>query len=284
MGTGTVDWYKTATGGSALATGTLEYKPTGNVTVSDTFYLASRSTLPNSANCPMVGERTPLVVIAQSCADTVDLALRKLVDKKQAKVGDFITYTIKVWNESKTNATGVEVVDSLNTGVLYQGSTATRGSYNPATKIWTIGDVAANGDTVALTIQVKVLGQGVWFNTAQVSKTNEKDRDSTPGNNQETEDDIDRQCFTVPYQLCAGEKVEARVPSKFTNVQWFKAGSTTAVASGNVVMLSDAGSYTYTATNQICPAGGCCPVIIEIIECCPADVCVPFTIKRLKSK
>ena len=276
-GTGTVDWYKTATGGVPVATGTLEYKPAGNVTVSDTFYLASRSTLASSANCPTITERTRLIVMAQTCADTVDLALRKLVDKKLAKVGDLISYTIKVWNQSGTNATGVEVSDSLNAGVRYESSTATRGSYDSNTKIWTIGNIAANGDTVSLTIQVRVIAEGVWFNTAQITKADQKDKDSTPGNNKEGEDDLDRVCFSVPMAICSDQKVEVRIPSAYLNVVWSD-GQT-----GNVATFSKAGIYNFTATNGSCPAGGCCPVIVELKECCPVDVCVPFTIKRGKA-
>lgn len=127
--------------------------------------------------------------------------------------------------------------------------------------------------------------EGVHFNIAEISKTNEKDRDSTPGNGKNEEDDIDRQCFTVPFKLCPGEKVEASVPAHLTNVQWFKEGTTTAVATGNTVLLSDVGSYTFTATNQACPVSGCCPVIIQPGDnCCPANLCIPFTIQKTKKK
>ena len=284
IGTGTVDWYKTATAGTAVATGTLSYTPMGNVAANDTFYLAGRSTLPSSANCPVITERTRVVVVAQTCADTVDLALKKLISKKLAKIGDELIYTIKVWNQSKTNATGVEVVDSLNTGVQYVSSAATRGSYDIATKKWSIGPVAANGDTVVLTIEVKVLAEGVWFNTAQISSTNQKDKDSTPGNNNQIEDDIDYQCFSVPFKLCTGQSVMASVPSNYTGVVWKDAQGNVVPSSNGQVTLTKAGTYTFTATNGTCPAEGCCPVIVEEINCCPADLCIPFTVKKVKKK
>jgi len=50
-----------------------------------------------------------------------------------------------------------------------------------------------------------------------------------------------------------------------------------------VTIFTKAGTYTFTATNGTCPTGGCCPVIIEEINCCPAEICIPFTIiKRRK--
>jgi uncharacterized repeat protein (TIGR01451 family) len=242
------------------------------------------------------GTNVTLTVKKTGCADKVivfppvycntskvDLALKKLISKKQAKIGDVIDYTIKVWNESTTPATGVEVTDKLNAGVQYVSSSTTRGSYDVSTGRWTIGSIGANGDTVTLTIRVKVLSQGVWFNTAEITRTNEPDQDSTPGNGTEGEDDIDHQCFTVPIGLCTGEQMQVTVPVQYTNVKWYKNGGSTPVATGNVVLLSEAGTYTYTSTSNTCPAEGCCPVIIEAgTNCCPVDICIPFTVKKRK--
>lgn len=213
----------------------------------------------------------------------VNLHLKKLVSSKQAKVGDVLEYTIKVWNEASTPATGVIVRDSLNAGVQYVSSSASRGTYSPSTNQWIIGTIGANGETAILKIQVKVLSAGVWFNTAEITKINEGDVDSTPGNGKEGENDMDHACFTVPIGLCSGEKVQASVPSQYTDVQWFKNGGNTPIASGNVVLLSEAGIFTYTALNNVCPAQGCCPIIIEAgSNCCPVTICVPVIIKKKK--
>ncbi len=174
IGTGTVDWYKTATGGIAISTNTLSYKPSGVVTSTDSFFVQAVS---SDSNCPFVNQRTKIVINAQNCIDTVDLHLTKKVDKKTVQLGDVITYTIKVWNESNKNATGVEVTDQLPAGVQYVSSVATRGNYNNTTGVWAIGNIAALttstpivGDTVTLSIKAKVIAEGVTFNTAQISK------------------------------------------------------------------------------------------------------------------
>jgi len=56
------------------------------------------------------------------------------------------------------------------------------------------------------------------------------------------------------------------------------------IATGNNYIASETelGTYEYTltSTNGTCPATGCCPVILVVQDCCPADVCVPFVIKK----
>ena len=285
VGLATVEWFSQQTGGTVLARG-LSFKPSGTVTANTVFYAQARSTDPT---CPTAvsTSRVPATINAQSCIDTIDLALKKSINTKIARVGDVLTYTIKVWNEWTKNATGVEVVDSIATTVQFVSGSfvASRGSATISGNVikWNIGNIAAAGDTVTLRYQVRATQAGIHLNTAEISKTNEKDKDSTSGNGKGGEDDIDQQCFTVPFELCAGQKLEVSVPSTLTNVQWFKNGGTTAVATGNVVLFSEVGVYTFTATNQTCPANGCCPVIIEAgANCCPVDLCIPYTVKKVK--
>ena len=286
VGLATIEWFTQATGGSVVFTG-LNYKPSGTVPATGAvFYAQARSTDPT---CPTAisTSRVAATINAQNCLKEVDLTLKKSINTKIAQIGNIVTFTLKVWNESNNNATGVEVTDSIATTVQFLTGSfiASRGSATFTGNVikWNIGNIASNGDTVTLTYRVKATQEGVHFNTAEICKTNEKDVDSTPCNHKEGEDDIDRQCFTVPFKLCPNEKVEAVVPSTYTNVQWFKNGSSTAIASGNVVLLSDVGTYTFTASNQTCPAEGCCPIIIETeTNCCPAELCIPFTIKKKK--
>ncbi|AXE21103.1 hypothetical protein DR864_26885 [Runella rosea] len=283
----TADWYANATGGSALATGVVNYKPAGTASVTDTFYVEARGTTQNCGGVSAL--RTPVILTVQDCDTLIDLKLKKSISKKLVQIGDTIQYTIKVWNENTSFATGVEVTDSLNAGVQYLSSSTKRlsnnttaGSYNPLTSKWTIGAIGINGDTVVLTIKVKVIGQGVWFNTAEISKANEKDVDSTPFNQSELEDDLDRQCFSVPIKLCGGEKALLTIPRQFTGVKWFKTGSTTAIAQGNQVLLEESGTYTYTSTSGTCPTEGCCPIIIEASANCCIVKCVPYTAKKIR--
>ncbi|TDB61355.1 SdrD B-like domain-containing protein [Arundinibacter roseus] len=231
-----------------------------------------------------------IVVTRLNCDKTYDLALDKAIDKKLAMLGETLTYTIRVWNEGEGTAHGIEVTDELNAGVQYLSSTADIGSYSQLTKKWSFDSLMV-GDTVSLQIRVKVIAAGVWFNTAEITKMTEDDVDSTPGNGDETEDDIDRECFTVPILLCRGQSsgIELSVPEQYTGVVWFRqvqGGQPVQVSTGNSYTATETelGSYeyTFTSTSGTCPAEGCCPVVVVVEDCCPAEVCVPFVITKTK--
>lgn len=226
------------------------------------------------------------------CSSRADVALSKTIDKQMAMVGDFVNYTIKVWNEGQSTITGVEVTDSLNAGVQYITHATAIGNYNPNTGIWTVGTLAA-GDTATISIGVQVVAQGVWFNSAEVTRMNEQDSDSSPGNGLESEDDYSRVCFTVPIQLCRGQgvSVDLAVPQQYTGVVWFRkvqGGTPVQVGTGNTYLATETElgtyEYTYTSVSGNCPYDGCCPIILVVEDCCPIQVCVPITIERLKRK
>lgn len=214
VGLATVEWFSTMTGTNVLHTG-LNFKPAGTVPAGGAFFYAQALIMGN-ASCPAAIStgRVMATINALDCTKEVDLALKKSISTKIARIGDVLTYTLKVWNESNTNATGVEVTDSIATTIQFvAGSfTSSRGSAITGNVIqWTIGSIAAagvpaNGDTVTLTYQVKATQEGIHFNTAEICKTNEKDVDSTPCNHDDDEDDIDHQRFTVPLTLCPTNK------------------------------------------------------------------------------
>jgi uncharacterized repeat protein (TIGR01451 family) len=123
----------------------------------------------------------------------IDLELKKLVngedDKAIIDVDDPATFTVTVFNRGPDNATGVAVTDALPAGLTYVSDTA-EGAFDPATGVWTIGNLAV-GATVSMDFVVTMDVIGIYRNTAEVTAANEDDFDSTPGNGVETEDDWD---------------------------------------------------------------------------------------------
>jgi uncharacterized repeat protein (TIGR01451 family) len=85
----------------------------------------------------------------------VDLALTKTASATDAVSGDTVTYTITVTNNGPIDATGIEVMDQLPTGVTYASDTPSQGTYTPGTGIWVVGNLA-NGANATLAITVSV--------------------------------------------------------------------------------------------------------------------------------
>src|SRR5262249_35850990 len=103
-----------------------------------------------------------------------DLQVGKSVSNPTPNVGDTITYTVTLTNNGPDDATGVTVQDVLSTRVSFRSSRLTRGSYDPASGIWTVGDLAA-GATETLTIIVLVTSPNPQANTATVSHSDQFD-------------------------------------------------------------------------------------------------------------
>lgn len=117
-----------------------------------------------------------------------DLNLTKTVNNALPPVGGQVTFTITVNNAGPDNASGVEVTERLPDGLTYVSHTTTQGAYNPASGLWEIGNLP-NGGTVTLDITVTVTGVGPYTNQAEISRTNEFDPNSTPGNGCQTAED-----------------------------------------------------------------------------------------------
>ncbi len=113
--------------------------------------------------------------------NAVDLALTKTVDNQFPTVGATINYTLTLQNDGFINATGVEVLDLLPSGVTYVSDNGA-GAYNPSTGLWTVPGVLAPGASISLRITASVNPAGARSNFAEVTAANETDVDSTPGN------------------------------------------------------------------------------------------------------
>jgi uncharacterized repeat protein (TIGR01451 family) len=122
-------------------------------------------------------------IVQAAPTGSLDLAVNKAVNNSTPVVGQQVTYTISLTNNSTVNATGVTVRDLLPTSVTYTSSFTTQGSYDNATGIWTIGSLPA-GDSVSLLITVKVNVLGSIENTAAMTTVDQIDTNS--GNNTST--------------------------------------------------------------------------------------------------
>jgi uncharacterized repeat protein (TIGR01451 family) len=253
----------------------IDFPPTG---MNEVLFVDNKYT---SADLPNGVEYAKATICpAQLCTDkSVDLSLtKKRTSVAQATVGSTATFRLVVKNDGPDTATNVVVTDSLPVGLQWVNSTPTLNPSGGGKVItWTIPKLAS-GDSAILLINTLIVTDGVHFNKAEITATDQEDLDSTPNNGLPNEDDMANACVSVPVKLCANQQVIVSVPSYYTNVKWFK--GTALAGTGNTINLDQAGTYNISADAGSCPAEGCCPIIIEVGDCCPENICVPFTIKR----
>jgi len=117
-----------------------------------------------------------------------DLSLVKTIDNPTPNVGQNVTFTVNLNNAGPGTATGVAVADQLPPGLTFVSAAPSQGNYDRASGVWTIGTVSAGG-SASLQLAATVSTTAVVTNTAQVSRSDQPDPDSTPNNNNPTEDD-----------------------------------------------------------------------------------------------
>jgi uncharacterized repeat protein (TIGR01451 family) len=130
------------------------------------------------------------VARAEIRGQTANLSLQKALDVPAPNVQSNVSFTLRVSNAGPDAATGVQVTDLLPAGLSFVSATPTpsTGSYDAATGLWTVGTVAANSNA-SLVIVAKVTGTDPIVNIAEISKSDQFDPNSTPGNTAAGEDD-----------------------------------------------------------------------------------------------
>jgi len=131
-----------------------------------------------------------------------DLSLTKTVSNTNPTVGSNVTFTITVNNSGTDNASGVTVKDLLPAGLTYLSDNSS-GAYNSGTGIWNVGTLN-NTQSKSLQITARVNNTGSITNTAEVNTSSLPDPDSTPNNNNASEDD--QQSVTITPTSLFGYK------------------------------------------------------------------------------
>ena len=141
-----------------------------------------------------------------------DLRLAKTASSLTPDIGSTVTFTLTVTNDGPDTATNVAVTDSLPNGYQYVASSIGGGTDSddsaPSSLGWTI-DSIANGASVELTYQAKILPSGSYNNTAEVTASDQLDPDSSPGNDDGDQSEDDESAVTVvpipvPVSLSGG--------------------------------------------------------------------------------
>lgn len=97
------------------------------------------------------------------------LVLDNDADKENIYVGDYVTWILKAHNLGPDAAKNVKIHNILPNGLKYIKHTATKGTFNPSTGIWSIGDLTVEEGIVFLYITTKALTVGEKINEAYIT-------------------------------------------------------------------------------------------------------------------
>lgn len=242
-------------GNSAVLTVTATVNANGNYTNVAEVIQANETDANSTPGNNVLGEDDQDQVTI-SRGPLVDLSLTKVVNAATPNVNDVVTFTINVSNAGPSDATGVIVTDKLPSGYLFVGAAASAGSYNATSGSWTVG-IITNATTATLNIQARVLPTGNYNNVAEVTGANEVDRDSTPGNNDATEDD-QSEVIVTPTQiadLSVNKIVDVTAPRVSDNVMFTIAVSNAGPSDATNVVIRDLLPTGYEFVNAVPTAG-----------------------------
>lgn len=218
--------------------------------------------------------------------DCPDGSLTKSADTGTVGIGETVSYTLTFDNEGNVDLNNVMITDILPAGLTYDSHTPNASNYDSATGLWQVGTVSV-GTMETLTITAVVDDNfvgGVLNNIAEVTAMDETDVDSTPDNTDPTEDDLSEACISVPIELCEGqgESITLEAAPTVTDVVWFDENNTQ-IGTGAQIIVADAGTYYYTATDANgCSGEMCCPIIVTVVNCCPPVQCIPISVSKVE--
>ena len=203
--TGVVSTDLLPTGYSWVSDDSATYVPSTGVWTIGNLTIGTTATLNITATVLATGDYTNTATVTSTEADSnssnntntvssipravADLVVTKAVINASPNVGEDVVFNLTVKNEGPSDATGVVVTDQLPSGYAFVSSMPSgTTTYNDVSGAWNVGSLA-NGVTATLSITAKVLGTGDYDNVAQVTGSDQYDLNSTPNNNNPTEND-----------------------------------------------------------------------------------------------
>ncbi|MGB9977806.1 hypothetical protein [Methanobacterium sp.] len=113
-----------------------------------------------------------------------DLGITKTVSNANPKYLENVTFTLTAHNNGPDVATGVTVTDKLPPGLKFVSASGS-GTYDSATGVWTIGNLANGADAILKIVAQVTISNGQVTNVAVINETN-YDQNSTNNQNNST--------------------------------------------------------------------------------------------------
>ena len=107
--------------------------------------------------------------VASSENESAYLVLDNDADIENIHIGEFIKWIVSVENKGPDTAKNVKVYDKLPDGLKYIKHSTTKGTFNPKTGIWAIGNLSVADGEVFLYITTKALTLGEKINKANLT-------------------------------------------------------------------------------------------------------------------
>lgn len=205
----------------------------------------------------MSGDPRPL-------CDYADLGVEKTVSEGTPREGDTIVYTVVVTNDGPLDATSVQLIDNLPTGVTYDSHAASQGTYSSS--LWTIGNLVEDASailTITATVDSGTSGR-IITNTAHSLIADQSD--PNPNNNEDSAVIIVAGTVTGA-DLAVGKGVNDSTPAPGDIITYIVTVTNNGPKNATGVHLTDAlpegvtfDSYTatqgiYTSTNGLWEIG-----------------------------
>ena len=97
------------------------------------------------------------------------LVLDNDADKENIYLGDYVTWILQAQNFGPDIAKNVKLYNKLPEGLKYIKHTTTKGTFDPVSGVWNIGDLRVEDGQVNLLITVKALTVGEKVNKAYIT-------------------------------------------------------------------------------------------------------------------
>lgn len=153
-------------------------------------YVNNSDNLSNVFNLDYENFYTELEVI-ENPNPNLDLSITKTVDDESPKVGDLVTFTITLQNNSNVFATDIEITEILPAGYQLSNYNVSMGTYDGS--IWYIPIFFAE-ESATLTITATVTTVEDYLNTATISYLNETDTNTANNSSQAY---VTPDCFSI---------------------------------------------------------------------------------------
>lgn len=124
----------------------------------------------------------------------VDIEILKTVNLEETAIGTEVVFIITTTNIGTTEATNIEIIESLPEGFQFINATTSYGTYDENSFVWNIPNLSPN-QSESLFLTVQVISSQNLVNIATLNSVNEVDRDLT--NNEDFAEVFVNNCLQI---------------------------------------------------------------------------------------